>query len=240
MRIRHIKDPDVNRPIIIAAMQDMGNVGSITIDFLKKSLKATPFRYICSNYPNYVLDRGGYIEFSQQRWDYSYGKNMILFGGGYGQPQSNEEMFYLCKDVISVAKKCSAQLIYTCGAFHSERDFGKYPKTFATTNSEVLTEQITRLGISKTERPSYITGFNGSILGFAKVNGIKAIGLYGEIKDPQIPQYRAAKSIIQVLERLTYQKVEGLDELDIMGEAIDKEMDKMKRADADNNSAEEK
>ena len=72
------------------------------------------------------------------------------------------------------------------------------------------------------------------------MNGIKAIGLYGEINDPQIPQYRAAKSIIQVLERLTYQKVEGLDELDIMGEAIDKEMDKMKRANADNNSAEEK
>lgn len=238
MEINQIREPEVNRPIIIAAMQDMGNVGSITIDFLKKSLEASPFRYVCSNYPNYVMDRGGYIEFNQERWDYCFGKNMILFGGGYGQPQSNDEMVYLCKDVINVAKKYSAQLIYTCGAFHSDRDFGKNPKTFATTNSEFLTDQITRLGISKTERPSYITGFNGSILGFAKVNGIKAIGLYGEIQDPQIPQYRAVKSIIQVLERLTYHKIEGVNELDIMGEAIDKEMEKMKRRNTENGTPE--
>lgn len=236
MEINQNRDPEVNRPIIVAAMQDMGNVGSITIDFLKKRLNGIPFRYVCSNYPNYVMDRGGYIEFSPERWDYCYGKNMILFGGGYGQPQSNEEMVYLCNDVIDVAKRYSAQLIYTCGAFHSDRNFGKNPVTFATTNSKELTDQIMRLGIPKTERPSYITGFNGTILGFSKINGIKAIGLYAEIQEPQLPQYRAAKSIIHVLEKLTYQKVEGLNELDMMGEAVDKEMDRMKRRKSENNT----
>ena len=71
MEVNQIRDPEVNRPIMIAAMQDMGNVGSIAIDFLKKSLKAIPFRFVCSNYPNYVMDRGGYIEFNPERWDYS-------------------------------------------------------------------------------------------------------------------------------------------------------------------------
>jgi proteasome assembly chaperone (PAC2) family protein len=237
MEINQIREPEVNRPIIIAAMQDMGNVGSIAIDFLKKSLKAIPFRFVCSNYPNYVMDRGGYIEFSPERWDYCYGKNMILFGGGYGQPQSNEELVYLCNDVINVAKRYSAQIIYTFGAFHSDKNFGKYPKTFATTNSRALTEQIARLGISRTERPSYITGFNGSILGFSKLNDIKAIGLYAEIQEPQIPQYRSAKSIIHVLEKLTYHKIDQIDELDVMGDAIDKEMDRMKRQDTENSAS---
>ena len=237
MEINQIREPEVNRPIIIAAMQDMGNVGSIAIDFLKKSLKAIPFRFVCSNYQNYVMDREGYIEFSPERWDYCYGKNMILFGGGYGQPQSNEELVYLCNDVINVAKRYSAQIIYTCGAFHSDKNFGKNPRTFATTNSRALTEQIARLGISKTERPSYITGFNGSILGFSKLNDIKAIGLYAEIQEPQIPQYRSAKSIIHVLEKLTYHKIDGIDELDVMGEAIDKEMDRMKRQDTENSTS---
>jgi hypothetical protein len=162
---------------------------------------------------------------------------MILFGGGYGQPQSNEELVYLCNDVINVAKRYSAQIIYTCGAFHSDKNFGKNPRTFATTNSRALTEQIERLGISKTERPSYITGFNGSILGFSKLNDIKAIGLYAEIQEPQIPQYRSAKSIIHVLEKLTYHKIDGIDELDVMGEAIDKEMDRMKRQDTENSAS---
>jgi uncharacterized protein len=237
MEINQIREPEVNRPIIIAAMQDMGDVGSIAIDFLKKSLKAIPFRFVCSNYPNYVMDRGGYIEFSPERWDYCYAKNMILFGGGYGQPQSNEELVYLCNDVINVAKRYSAQIIYTCGAFHSDKNFGKNPRTFATTNSRALAEQIARLGISKTERPSYITGFNGSILGFSKLNDIKAIGLYAEIQEPQIPQYRSAKSIIHVLEKLTYHKIDEIDELDVMGEAIDKEMDRRKRQDTENSAS---
>ena len=211
----------------------MGNVGSIAIDFLKKTLSAIPFRYVCSNYPNYVMDRGGYIEFTPERWDYCYGQNMIIFGGGYGQPQSNEEMARLCNDVISVAKKYHAQMIYTCGAFHSDSDFGKNPKTYATTNSEALTEQIIRLGIPQTEKSSYITGFNGSILGYSKVNGIKAVGLYAEIQDPQIPQYRSAKSIIQVLEKLTYSKLDGIRELEVMGEAIDREMERLKRQDTE-------
>ena len=99
---------------------------------------------------------------------------------------------------------------------------------------EYNASQIERLGISKTERPSYITGFNGSILGFSKLNDIKAIGLYAEIQEPQIPQYRSAKSIIHVLEKLTYHKIDGIDELDVMGEAIDKEMDRMKRQDTEN------
>src|SRR5262245_6806664 len=229
MEVNQIREPEVSRPIVIAAMQDMGNVGSIVIDFLRKSLKAIPFRFVRSNYPNYVMDRGGYIEFNPESWDYSYGENMILFGGGYGQPQSSEELVYLCNDVISVAKKYSAQLIYTCGAFHSDSNFGKNPMTYVTTNSQTLTEQITRLGIAKTERPSYITGFNGSILGFSKINGIKAVGLYAEIQEPQIPQYRSARSIIHVLERLTYHKIGGINELDVMGEAVDKEMDRIKR-----------
>jgi uncharacterized protein len=235
MEISQIREPEVNRPIMIAAMQDMGNVGSIVIDFLKKSLGAIPFRFVCSNYPNYVTDRGGYIEFNLERWDYCCGENMILFGGGYGQPQSNDELGYLCNDVINVAKKYSAQMIYTCGAFHSDADFGKSPRTYATTNSQALTEQILHLGISKTERPSYITGFNGSILGFSKVNGIKAIGLYAEIQEPEIPQYRSAKSIIQVLERLTYHKMDGINELDMMGEAVDKELERIRRQSPENN-----
>lgn len=237
MEINQIREPEVKRPIMIAAMQDMGNVGSIVIDFLKKSLNAIPFRFVSSNYPNYVMDKGGYIEFSPERWDYCFGQNIILFGGGYGQPHSNEELINLCNDVTSVAKKYSAQIIYTCGAFHSDADFGKNPRTYATTNSQSLTEQITRLGISKTERPSYITGFNGLILGFSKVEGIKAIGLYAEIQDPQIPQYRSAKSIIHVLAKLTYNKIEGINELDVMGDAIDKEMERMKRRETENSTS---
>jgi len=93
-----------------------------------------------------------------------------------------------------------------------------------------LTEQIKNLGIEPTPSPSLITGFNGLILGFAKLNDMQGIGLYAEINDPQIPQYRSAKSVLQLLERLTYQKFKDLGELDAMGEAVDNEIDRMKKS----------
>jgi hypothetical protein len=69
-----------------------------------------------------------------------------------------------------------------------------------------------------------ITGFNGLILGYAKTNGIQGIGLYGELNEPEIPQYRTAKSIIKTLEKLTYKKFGDTIKLDVMAERVDNEI----------------
>ncbi len=65
---------------------------------------------------------------------------------------------------------------------------------------------------------------NGLIFGFAKMNDIQDIGIYGELDDPQIPQYRSAKSILQTLEKLTYQKFGSLEEFDVMADSVDNEI----------------
>ena len=44
MDFRQEQEPDVEKPIIIAAMQDMGNVGSIVINFINESLRTKTFR----------------------------------------------------------------------------------------------------------------------------------------------------------------------------------------------------
>lgn len=228
MEFVKVEEPGVSKPIMIAAMQDMGNVGSIAIDFINKSLQTRCFRYVSAPYPNYVEDKGGQIDFQQERWEYRYGDGVIVFGGGIGQPQTNNELYELCQDVIDVAKSYSVQLIYTLGAFHTDRRYGKSPSTLFTTTSHELTDQIARLGLEPTPGSSLITGFNGLILGYAKKNGMQGIGLYAEIDDPQMPQYRSAKSLLVSLEKLTYQKFKGLEELDEIAGAIDSEIDRTK------------
>ncbi len=224
-----LEEPSLQKPIIIAAMQDMGNVGSIAIDAINKNLKTRPFRHVYPPSPNYVIDNGGYVDFQQEKWEYRYTKGVIIFGGGTGQPQTNQELYELCQDIIDIAKMYSAQLIYTLGAFHTNRIVDKKPETFVTSTSRELTEQIVKFGIQATPQSSLITGFNGLMLGFAKINNIKGIGLYGELNNPRIQQYRAAKSVLQILERLTYQRFGNLEELDVMAEAVDKEIEKMKK-----------
>jgi len=230
MEFVKVEEPQVSKPIMIAAMQDMGNVGSIAIDFINKSLQTQCFRYVSAPYPNYVVDKGGHIDFQQERWEYRYGSGIIVFSGGVGQPQTNHELYELCQDVIDVAKSYSVQLVYTLGAFHTDRNYGKSPRTLVTTTSQELTDQIAKLGLETTPGSSLITGFNGLILGYAKKNNMQGIGLYAEISDPQMPQYRSAKSLLVLLEKLTYQKFEGMQELDEIASAIDSELDRMKRS----------
>ena len=43
------------------------------------------------------------------------------------------------------------------------------------------------LNVETTPQKSIITGFNGLILGFAKMNEIQGIGMYGELNEPEIP-----------------------------------------------------
>ena len=216
------EEPDIEKPIIIAAMQDMGNVGSIVINFINESLKTKSFRTAKTPFPTYIVDRGGYIDLPDEKWDYRYTDDLIVFGGGKGQPQSNDELNELCQDVIDVAKKYSAKFIYTLGGFHTNRIFEDKPKAFITTTSKELTKQMGGLDVETTPQKSIITGFNGLILGFAKKNDIQGIGMYGELNEPEIPQYRAAISIIKTLEKLTYRKLGDTSQLEIMAQEIER------------------
>jgi len=215
------EEPNIKKPIIIAAMQDMGNVGSIVINFINKSLKSKPFRTAKVSFPTYVVDNGGHIDLPNESWEYRYTDDLIIFGGGNGQPQDNNELNLLCKDVMNVAEKYSAKFIYTLGGFHTNRVLKNIPKTYVTTTSLELRKQMEKLELDRTPQKSLITGFNGLILGFAKKYGIQGIGMYGELNQPDIPQYRAAISIIKTIEKLTYRKLGNTEELEMLAQEID-------------------
>jgi proteasome assembly chaperone (PAC2) family protein len=215
------EEPNIKKPIIIAAMQDMGNVGSIVINFINKSLKSKPFRTAKVSFPTYVVDNGGHIDLPNESWEYKYTDDLIIFGGGNGQPQDNNELNLLCKDVMNVAEKYSAKFIYTLGGFHTNRVLKNIPKTYVTTTSLELRKQMEKLELDMTPQKSLITGFNGLILGFAKKYGIQGIGMYGELNQPDIPQYRAAISIIKTIEKLTYRKLGNTEELEMLAQEID-------------------
>lgn len=230
MKFQNLESPALNKPIMIAAMQDMGNVGSIAIDFINKSVQTKCFRQVLPPFPNYVIDKGGHIDFERQKWEYTYNDNLIVFGGGTGQPETQQELNDLCQDIIDVAKEYSVQLIYSLGAFHTNRDFGKSPNTLVTTTSKDLMERVASLGLPLTPGSSLITGFNGLVLGYAKEAGLQGIGLFAEIDNPQIPQYRSAKSLVLTLEKLTYTKFRGISDLDDMAGMVEKELSKLKGA----------
>jgi proteasome assembly chaperone (PAC2) family protein len=192
------------------------------INFINESLKTKKFRTAKTLFPTYVIDNGGYVDLPDESWEYRYTDDLIVFGGGKGQPQNNTELNDLCQDVINISKKYSAKFIYTLGGFHTSRIYEKNPKTYITTTSKELTKQMEGLNIETTPQKSIITGFNGLILGFSKKNNIQGIGMYGELNEPEIPQYRSAISIIKTIEKLTYRKLGDTSQLEIMAQEIER------------------
>ena len=49
MEFFQIEEIAIEKPIVIAAMQDMGNVGSIVVNFIQNSLKTKKFRYVLAS-----------------------------------------------------------------------------------------------------------------------------------------------------------------------------------------------
>ena len=69
MEFTQDEEPNVEKPIVIAAMQDMANVGSIVINFINDSLRTQIFRIARTSDPSYVVDRGGYIDLPNESWE---------------------------------------------------------------------------------------------------------------------------------------------------------------------------
>ncbi len=57
MEFTQDEEPNVEKPIVIAAMQDMGNVGGIVINFINDSLRTKTFRIAKTTDQKYVVDR---------------------------------------------------------------------------------------------------------------------------------------------------------------------------------------
>ena len=128
MEFFQTEEPEIEKPIVIAAMQDMGNVGSIVVNFINNSLRTKKFRIAKTPYPTYVVDVGGHIDLPNESWEYKYADGLIMFGGGTGQPQDSQELYSLCQDVIDVSKKYSAKFIYTLGVFTQTEYWIKIPR----------------------------------------------------------------------------------------------------------------
>ena len=57
----------------------------------------------------------GHVDLPNESWEYKYTDDLIIFGGGNGQPQNNNELNLLCQDVIDVAKEYSAKIYLYIG-----------------------------------------------------------------------------------------------------------------------------
>ena len=200
MEIKSYDRPKLGSLTLIASLPDMGRVGGLVPKFLVDHLKAKLFAEIYTYDKPYVLCKDGLISHFPTTYKMYYSKrgNLVIMTGDE-QPKGVSELYELCNTVLDLTEKSGKiKRVYTAGGYLRENV--EEPRVFGLANMPNLLGELDRIGIREIGGEiSSITWFNGLILGVSLKRKIEAIGLYGEIDNPDIPQPKAARSVLKAI-----------------------------------------
>ena len=240
MGVSLYKEPELEKPVLIAGWPGIGNVGLIAVDTLRGGLRAEEFGEIEPwdfFYPKRIVIRNGELkdlEFPSNKFYFkkTEKRDLIFF---IGEEQPTEEgrayaegrkAYQMANLVLDVALKLGCQRAYTSGAAVAPIHHTMKPKVWAVPNTEALIDElrgyentILMLDIEGRKGQGNITGLNGLLLGVAKKRGLEAVCIMGEIpvylQGLPLPYPKASKSVLEVLTASLGVKIEmeGIIEL---------------------------
>lgn len=182
----------------------MGYVGALVAEFLIDHLRIKPFVEMSSYDKPFVLCKDGLISEVQSMFRLYYAETAsLVVMTGNSQPNDTKELYELCERVLDLAAAIGRlERVYTCGGYRRDKIVGE-PRVYGVSNNPELFKELDKLGIREIGADvSSITWFNGVILGVAKRRKIDAVGLYGELTDPSIPQPDSARAVLRALTTL--------------------------------------
>lgn len=202
--------------VLIASLPDMGRVGGlVSAHIAKKTLAKDAARVILSDKP-WVNQVDGLVDVPSDEYKILVDeKNSLVIFTGENQPQEPNAVFELVEFVIDTVQKFgNIRLIISSGGYlpmqKTEGD-----QVYGVATDQKLLESLKPHGVKTLSNDvKSITWFNGLVLGAAKNKNIDGIGLFGEISDPEAPQHRAAKNIINKIEKILNIQI-NTDELQI-------------------------
>ena len=240
MGIRLYKEPNLEKPDLIASWPGIGNIGVIAVDTLRGQIRAEelgeiePWDFF---YPSRVIIKAGVLEdleFPTSKFYYKrLAKKDLIFFIGEEQPTEGGRMYaegrkayQMANLVLDVAERFGCQRVYTSGAAVATTHHALKPRVWAVTSRDDLNKKMksyeNTILMSEMEGSGdrgSITGLNGLLLGQAKKRGLEAVCLMGEIPDylsaAPFPYPRASKSVLEVLTNLLGIEIDyhALDEM---------------------------
>ena len=251
MGIKLYKEPETEKPILIACWPGIGNIGLMAVDMLRQALVAEEFGEIEPwdfFYPNKILISGGELNelgFPASKFYFAKtaNKDLILFLGDE-QPSSEgtayaagEKAYLMANLVLDVGQKFGCQRVYTSGAAVAPIHHTMKPRVWAVPNAESLVYELTGYentvlmsDIEERRGQGSITGLNGLLLGVARKRGLDAICLMGEIpvylQGFPFPYPKASKSVLQALTAALNIEIE-MQEIDALIERNEGEIDRL-------------
>jgi len=221
--VKETMQVELRNPVLIEGLPGLGMVGKIVARYIIKQLKAQRFAELYSpHFPYYVLvNKKGNVRLLRGEfyfWKNQTGENDLVLLSGDSQAQTIEGQYEVANCILDFATKVGAKLLITAGGFRRETE--ETPKVMAvSTNPELLKRALEAQAISSPSG-NPIVGTAGLLLGLARFRNIDALCLLGETRG-YLPDPKAAKSILEVLQRLL--------DIQVDESGIDTEIEKAKK-----------
>jgi len=220
--IKEVTEIELKNPILVEGLPGLGMVGRITTRYLAKQLKAKKLAKLYSpHFPYYVLvNKKGSVRLLSGEfyyWKNETGENDFLLFTGDSQAQTIEGQYEIASCILDFAERKNVKIVVTIGGFRKEVE--ETPKVVAASTSPELLNKALQGEAIASPAGNPIVGTAGLLLGLARFKKIDAICLLGETRG-YLPDPRAAKSVLEVLQRMLRVKV------DLSG--LDKEIEKSK------------
>ncbi len=249
MGVKLYKEPQLEKPALIASWPGIGNIGLIAVDTLREMVKAEEFGEIEPwdfFYPKKALIRNGELEDLEFPASKFYFKRTetrdVMFFIGEEQPAGRgrayaegEKAYQMANLVLDVAIKFGCQRVYTSGAAVAPIHHTTRPKVWAVPNTGNLIDEVKNYpntilmsDIERVRGQGNITGLNGLLLGVARKRGLEAICVMGEIpiylQGLPLPYPKASKSVLEVLTAALGIEIET-EEIDTVIESSEREVE---------------
>jgi len=204
MQVEIIENFKLKDIVLISSLPDMGKVGGLVTQHIAKKISARSAAKIILTDKPWVNNKDGLIELPYDEYKLLVDeKNSLVIFTGENQPQEPNTVFDLVNLVIEMVQKWgNIKTIISSGGYMPMQK-GSGNEVFGVANNQeslelLKTNSVKLLG----EDVKSITWFNGLVLGVAKNKNISGVGLFGEIYDAELPQHKAAKNIINTIEKL--------------------------------------
>ena len=206
-KIKYLKKPTLNKPILIEGLPGIGNVGKVALDFIIEEVKAKKIAEFQGNsLPHSVfINEQNLIELPSIELYHKKIKNRdILLLAGDAQPNDEASCYEFCDAVLDTVQEFDCQEIITLGGIALKQEPTK-PKVYVTGNQKKIVKAYTKGTKVHTKlygKVGPIIGVSGLLPGLAKRRKINAVSLLAEtFGHPLYLGVSGAREILKVLKK---------------------------------------
>jgi predicted ATP-grasp superfamily ATP-dependent carboligase len=212
-------------PTFLAAWPGMGNVGLITVDYLRRKLDARPFAQIDMTpffVPDSIVVKDGIAQFPElptSTFYYSKSPDLIIFESNAQIP--GREGITIIKTILDLLTTFPVDRIFTFAAFAHAMSHDKPSEILISSSSAELLESL-EIYDAQAMPDGFIAGLNGLLLGVAAAREKKAACLLSTIPSyaTNLSYPKASLALVNYVSKLlsfsidTAELEEGVESID--------------------------